>query len=94
MSGLHALVENSPDLQWLEDAACAEMGVDDFFVDAGHVITPEALDVCRSCPVRVECLTHSYEQGLSAGYFGGVSPGQRRTLTLEEALAYVAEDKD
>jgi WhiB family transcriptional regulator, redox-sensing transcriptional regulator len=79
---------------WLDAAACveAELDVNDFFVDAGHVIHSGALSICRRCPVRLECLRHAYARNVSAGYFGGVSPGQRRSMTLEEATAYIVDD--
>ncbi len=91
-SDLADLIANSADLVWLDDAACADMDPGDFFVDAGHTIKPETLNVCRRCPVRAECLKHAYAHGISGGYFGGTSPGQRRTLSLEEALEYIAND--
>ena len=34
-----------------------------FFVDAGHVISEETLNVCRACPVRRECIIHAYLGG-------------------------------
>jgi hypothetical protein len=79
------------ELGWLDDAACADLAQDVFFVDAGHVIDDETLSVCHSCPVRRSCLIHSYValggQGCNSGYFGGMSPGFRKTNTLADALA-------
>lgn len=80
------------DLRWLDDAGCADLQIADFFVDAGHVISDDVLEVCRTCPVRVECITHSYDHGISGGYFGGISPGQRRDMTLADALEYAKND--
>lgn len=79
---------------WLDDAACADLPIEAFFVQAGHIIDEEVLNVCRTCPVRIDCLKHAYNEDLNVtgGYFGGLSPGQRRELTLEEALAYVRTD--
>lgn len=81
------------DLRWLDDAGCAELEIVDFFVDAGHVISEEVLEICRGCPVRLECAEHAYDQGISGGYFAGISPGQRRDMSKEEALAYIREDQ-
>lgn len=79
------------DFRWLDDAACADLPQDVFFVDAGHVIDDETLSVCHSCPVRRECLIHAYValggQGCNSGYFGGMSPGFRKANTLADALA-------
>lgn len=80
-------------LRWLDDAACAEMGIEDFFVEAGRGITEDALSVCRSCPVRRDCLQHAYSRDIHGGYFGGVSPGRRRRMSESEALAFVERDK-
>lgn len=74
------------DVEWVERAACANMRVDAFFVEAGRVIDPAVLAVCHSCPVRRECLTYAYDRDFTSGYFGGLSPGQRKELTLTQAL--------
>jgi hypothetical protein len=79
---------------WLDDAACADLPIESFFVQAGHVIDEEVLNVCRGCPVRIPCLRHSYRENLSitGGYFGGMSPGQRREMTFEQALEFTKTD--
>ena len=50
----------SDDDIWLDQAACAGLPIESFFVQAGHVIDEEVLNVCRACPVRRDCLRHSY----------------------------------
>lgn len=79
---------------WLNDAACAKLPIESFFVQAGHIIDEEVLNVCRGCPVRIDCLQHAYNPDLNitGGYFGGMSPGQRRDMTFEEALEFCATD--
>lgn len=79
-------------LKWLDDIACAELDLDDFFVAAGHTISENVLNVCRRCPVRRQCVEHSYRREIDAGYLGGLSPSQRRQLSLDEALAFIAQD--
>jgi hypothetical protein len=81
-------------LRWLDDAACAEKNINDFFVEAGHVISEEVLEVCRRCPVRRQCLEVAYDPrfNITGGYFGGLSPGQRREMDLDQALEFVATD--
>jgi hypothetical protein len=76
-------------LLWLNDAACSEMSIDDFFVEAGHAIDDRVLRVCRTCPVRVSCVRHAYEMQVNGGYFGGMSPGQRREKTMDEAIRFI-----
>lgn len=80
------------DLRWLDDAACAELGIDKFFVEAGHVIEESTLNVCRGCPVRADCVEHAYVSSTPGGYYGGLSPGQRREMDLDEALEYITKD--
>lgn len=79
---------------WLDTAACAGLPIESFFVQAGHVIDEEVLNVCRGCPVRIDCLRHSYNESLNitGGYFGGMSPGQRREMTFEQARTFCATD--
>jgi hypothetical protein len=76
-------------LGWLSQTACGDMAIDDFFVEAGHAIEETALQVCRGCPVRIECVKHAYDMQVTGGYFGGLSPGQRRERSLEEAVQLI-----
>lgn len=79
---------------WLDDAACADLAIDDFFVAAGHVIDEDILNTCRRCPVRIDCVKHAYDPDLNitGGYFAGMSPGQRREMNLQEAIEYCKTD--
>ncbi len=105
MSDHDRLVESElghPGFEWLNDAACLPLAealeaegknpMSLFFVDAGHVISDETLNVCRrDCPVRRQCIRHSYVGGpdggpIAGGYMGGFSLGQRKSLTLPQAL--------
>lgn len=80
--------------EWLEEALCRDLPTEAFFVRAGHTIEDQVIDLCRRCPVRTDCLRHSYrpELGITSGYFGGVSPGQRRQMSLEEAEEFCRND--
>lgn len=86
------LVNHEADLEWLENTMCADMDISDFFVEAGHTISQDVINICRMCPVRAECVTHAYRNSITGGYFGGISPGQRRELSLDDALAHIAKD--
>lgn len=87
----------SPDpakIFWVSLAACAGTPVEDFFVAAGRSVSASVLARCKSCPVRRECVEHAYIGGvddkpLKFGFFGGFSPGERKKLSLSEALAAV-----
>ena len=76
-------------LGWLAKTACSDMAINDFFVEAGHAIEETSLQVCRGCPVRIECVKHAYDMQVTGGYFGGLSPGQRRERSLEEAVQLI-----
>ena len=86
------LTNHEGNLDWLEHALCSTMEISDFFVEAGHTINQEVINVCRMCPVRESCIRHAYQHGISGGYFGGISHGQRREMDLEKALSYAKKD--
>lgn len=81
-------------MDWLNDASCQDSDVSDFFVQAGHVIGENVLNLCRGCPVRLDCLKHAYNDQLNitGGYFAGMSPGQRREMSIEEAIEFINND--
>lgn len=93
MSTFISIIPDSGD-SWLDEAACKDLDINSFFVQAGHIISDDILNVCRGCPVRVQCVKHSFNEKLNitGGYFGGLSPGQRRAMSLEQALEYTAQD--
>ena len=82
------LIANTPEMRWLESASCAELPIEElelFFVEAGRTIAASTVARCERCPVRLDCLEHAYRHDIASGYFGGMSPGRRRRITLEEA---------
>jgi len=83
------------DYSWVPKASCAGEPLGDFFVEAGRVASPRVLNMCKQCPVRRECLTDSYtNEHASGGYRGGLSPSQRRRISLNDALELVSEESD
>ncbi len=92
-SDLGTLIEQSNDLDWMLEASCAGLGVEQlelFFVDAGRSLAKETAAMCERCPARVQCLTHAYDNEIVGGYFGGMSPSRRRKLSCSEALAEIS----
>lgn len=92
---LDELIEHTPDLPWLDHAACGELELEQldlFFVEAGRTIASSTVALCRRCPSRRECLDHAYQHEIVSGYFGGVSPGRRRVLSHAEAVAEIERD--
>lgn len=93
-SDLANIIETAPDLEWLDSAACSTLDIerlDLFFVSAGKSLSSEAKALCASCPSRRACLTHAYDREIAGGYFAAVSPAQRRSMTLDEALESIGE---
>lgn len=43
-------------------------------------VTAEIRNYCARCPVRSECLQLALDEGLRDGWFGGMSPKQRRQI--------------
>ncbi len=78
---------------WLDHAACAGLDIKNFFADAGHEYPEETRATCRRCPVRENCVRHFYDLDISAGYGGGLSPSQRGSMTLAEAMALVRAEQ-
>lgn len=73
---------------WLNDAACSDLEIDDFFLPDGVTQAPrlEVALTCWSCPVRMQCLlvAAEMEKGRAAyeakGIFAGLSPKARNRL--------------
>ncbi|HEY9329395.1 MAG TPA: WhiB family transcriptional regulator [Streptomyces sp.] len=69
---------------WRMLAACREEDPDLFFpigsTGPALVQTEDAKAVCRSCPVRQECLRWALDNGQDAGVWGGLDETERRAL--------------
>jgi hypothetical protein len=56
--------------EWVDDAACANrLDVDWFDLDCG---LEAAVQICRTCPVRQDCLNYAHEHDLTEGVWGGL----------------------
>lgn len=95
MTDADSALASLDELEWVPRGQCVVEGFNlmDYFVQAGHSISPEANEACQRCPVRLECLEWAYKKNLGAGYFGGLSHGTRKKLTLEEATAVVKAEQ-
>lgn len=66
---------------WRALASCAGMDPGLFFPRSGsRDDAAQARAVCRSCPVRDECLEDALDIGDKFGIRAGTSPGERRAL--------------
>jgi len=72
---------------WRNDAACLGLPTEWFFPGSGERYSVEqAMDVCSSCSVRVECLVDALETETStfiSGIRGGVTPRARGRMLAE-----------
>lgn len=86
-------VTSLPELPWLDHALCGDLTLDQlelFFVDAGRTIGSETVALCRRCPAQLDCLDHAYRNEITSGFFGGMSPSRRRSLSHSEAADEVS----
>jgi len=70
-------------MDWHDNAACRELDPDAFFIehlkDDRYIrALARAKAVCRTCPVREECLDFAVRNNEPAGVWGGLSPRERR----------------
>lgn len=85
MNGLRDLIPSAP---WMKRAACRgmERGDELFFPERG-ASTREAKAVCRSCPVREDCLEYALATGEKFGIWGGLGERERRRIRGQRAAA-------
>ena len=91
--------------EWTDDASgrtlllsgegeVQKSAITNFFVEAGRTIHPDTLSMCQQCPVRRECLDHSFDgfdgKPMPAGYFAGFSHGQRDKFS-HDSLKVIVE---
>ncbi|MFF7361262.1 WhiB family transcriptional regulator [Streptomyces sp. NPDC008125] len=69
---------------WRTRAACREEDPDLFFpigsTGPALVQTEDAKAVCRTCPVREQCLRWALDNNQDAGVWGGLAEDERRAL--------------
>ncbi|GAA2594205.1 WhiB family transcriptional regulator [Streptomyces coelicoflavus] len=75
---------------WREHAACRTEDPDLFFpigtTGPAALQTEQAKAVCRTCPVREQCLRWALDTGQTLGVWGGTSELERRALKRREAV--------
>lgn len=81
----------APGASWEDAAACAQADPALFFPEDGHADQAgEAKSVCRSCPVRAECLNHALTSGEEFGIWGGTTERERHRMKHRSALREAA----
>jgi WhiB family redox-sensing transcriptional regulator len=65
-------------LEWMNDALCAQVDTEIFFPGPGEPAR-DALRVCRSCTVRLDCLNHALTYP-ALGIWGGTTLKERQKM--------------
>ncbi|MFZ3560495.1 WhiB family transcriptional regulator [Streptomyces sp. BH055] len=75
-------------MEWLDRAACVEEDPDLFFPvgTTGPAVddVEAAKEVCRRCPVIMDCLRWAVATGQTTGVWGGTSESERARLLRAE----------
>ena len=68
------------ELDWQRGAACAGARRDLFFPNEDELVNPEALKICRRCPIKEDCLEWALTHE-ERGIWGGLTEEQRIAIT-------------
>nr|WP_298806400.1 WhiB family transcriptional regulator [uncultured Pseudokineococcus sp.] len=68
----------SVDRSWMDEGACRGGDPDALFVRGAEQNVAKL--VCRSCPVRTECLADALDSRTEFGVWGGMTERERRAL--------------
>jgi WhiB family redox-sensing transcriptional regulator len=67
------------DNQWMDDAVCRQVGVQEFFPDKGESAKVRiAKKICSACPVVAECMAFGINEPF--GIWGGTTEVERRKI--------------
>lgn len=80
MAALHDVLNPA---DWHHRAACAGYEPELWWADTDSPrAQAAAVDICRACPVRQECLRHALALPEREGIWGGLLPYQRKRLAV------------
>jgi WhiB family redox-sensing transcriptional regulator len=65
------------DQDWRADGLCGQADPNLFF-SVGAVEHKKAKGICRSCPVRSQCLSYAMDRQVDHGIWGGLTERERR----------------
>jgi WhiB family transcriptional regulator, redox-sensing transcriptional regulator len=72
--------------EWQADAGCRDRPTSWWFPDLEQDDTEQAVAICRSCPVRNDCLLHAVTKGEWTGIWGALTPSQRSEWAKAQRL--------
>lgn len=75
-------VVDTESTSWMAQGRCRQVDRDVFFPRDGHGVSV-ALEICRRCPVRAQCLAYAIDQHIEHGIWGGTSERERRRLARQ-----------
>lgn len=70
---------------WQDAAICSGTDPEAFFPEKGGSVR-EAKQICRLCPVQLDCLDHALVNDERFGVWGGFSERERRRMKRGEAV--------
>lgn len=76
---MHIETIATPDLDWQEEALCAQTGAEFFFPEPGSSVR-DAKRICALCPIRSACLDFALSNDERFGVWGGLSEKERLEL--------------
>lgn len=75
---------------WMKDAACKGTNPDPYF-SRDNIDKVSAIKVCKTCPVRGDCLDYALVFDLD-GIWGGLTDLQRNRMYSEESRIWLREE--
>lgn len=76
---------------WREKAACKTQGPTIFYPERAQNIAKQAKAVCKTCPVREECLEEALINGEAFGIWGGMDALERRREARRRKIHLAAD---
>lgn len=86
--GLFELADR--DRTWIATAACTGSSANFFPSRMGEPGIAEAMQICTTCPVRINCLRYALNNNIAHGIWGGYTARGRRELA--NALDYLKDN--
>jgi WhiB family transcriptional regulator, redox-sensing transcriptional regulator len=77
-----AINRNGDDTDWHGDALCAKNDPELWFHTATEA---DAIEICVTCPVRIECADYALRNREQYGVFGGLTADQRDRILARGA---------